>query len=165
MADELVGLVGECRELVEDLGFPRVRSWLGEHSGGGVLGHFQVYFPEELAHAAGLFPLKVVGGSSGSQIRQADPRIAAFVCSIVRSSLELGLSGRLDFLSMFVIPSICDAIRNACGVWVRNFPRMNVQILYFPQHADSSAAADYLTGEYRRIAGAIEEGTGRPISD
>ena len=155
----------ECRALVEDPGFPAVRRWMEAHPDGKVLGHFQVYFPEEIAHAAGMLPVKIAGAGSTVQIRQADARIAAFVCSIVRSSLELGLSGRLDFLSIFVIPSICDAIRNACGVWVRNFPRMNVQILYFPQHADSSAAADYLTGEYRRIAGAIEEVTGRPISD
>lgn len=152
----------ECRTLIEDPGFPAARRWAEAHSDGKVLGHFQVYFPEELAHAAGMLPLKIAGGAV--QVRQADARIAAFVCSIVRSSLELALSGHLDFLSMFVIPSICDAARNACGVWVRNFPHLNVQVLYFPQHADSPAAADYLAGEYRRIAGAIEEVTGRPIT-
>src|SRR6516164_10965147 len=123
----------ECRELFEDMSFPTVRRW--RESGGKVLGHCQVYFPEEIAHAAGMFPLKILGAGSAVQIRKADARIAAFVCSIIRSSLELALTGRLDFLSVFVTPPICDAARNACAVWVRNLPHVNCQVLYLPQNA------------------------------
>ncbi|HET8679254.1 MAG TPA: 2-hydroxyacyl-CoA dehydratase family protein [bacterium] len=158
-------ILEECRALVEDPGFPAVHRWREAHPGGRVLGHFQVYFPEELAHAAGMLPVKVMGAGSAIQIRQADARIAAFVCSIVRSSLELAFAGHLDFLSMLVIPSICDAARNSCGVWVRNLPNLNCQVLYLPQHADSPSAAAYLRGEYRRLATLMEELTGCRITD
>lgn len=164
-ADELSGVVDECRALIEDPEFPAVRRWLESHPEGKVLGHFQVYFPEELAHAAEVLPLKIAGSGGRVQIRQADARLAAFVCSIVRSSLELGLSGRLDFLSMFVTHPICDAARNSCGVWARNFSDINSQILYFPHNARSAHAIPYLRGEYARIAGLIEEFTGRAITD
>ena len=40
-----------CRDLVEDTTFPTVKKW--RQGGGKVAGHFQVYFPEEIAHAAG----------------------------------------------------------------------------------------------------------------
>ena len=54
-ADEYGGSVGNrmrlLREVLEDTDFPTVKRWRGE--GGRVLGHFQVYFPEEIAHAAG----------------------------------------------------------------------------------------------------------------
>ncbi|HNE84822.1 MAG TPA: hypothetical protein PLG25_13185, partial [bacterium] len=43
-----------CRELAEDPSFPTVKAW--RENGGKVLGHFQVYFPEELAYAAGMLP-------------------------------------------------------------------------------------------------------------
>jgi benzoyl-CoA reductase subunit C len=155
----------ECRALVEDPAFPAVHRWLDAHPGGQVLGHFQVYFPEEIPHAAGMLPVKVMGAGSAVQIRKADARIAAFVCSVIRSSLELALTGRLDFLSVFVTPPICDAARNACGVWVRNLPRVNCQMLYLPQNASSPHAAPYLRGEYRRIAAVIEETVGRPITE
>jgi len=164
-AGELEAIVDECRELISDDGYPRVRRWLEEHPDGKVLGHFQVYFPEEIAHAAGMLPVKILGASSALQIRQADARIAAFVCSIVRSSLELGLSGRLDFLSVFVTHPICDAARHSCGVWARNFPELPCQILYFPHNTRSAYAEDYLAAEYRRIGGLISEVTGRPLSD
>ena len=55
----LDGIISECRELVEDADFPTVRRW--REAGGKVLGHFQVYFPEEIAHAAGMLPLNMRG--------------------------------------------------------------------------------------------------------
>ena len=53
------GIVAECRELVKDADFPTVRHW--REAGEKVLGHFQVYFPEEIAHAAGMLPLNMRG--------------------------------------------------------------------------------------------------------
>lgn len=164
-AESLDGILEECRTLVEDPDFPAVRRWLDAHPSGKVLGHFQVYFPEEIAHAAGMLPVKILGAGSAVQIRKADARIAAFVCSIIRSSLELALTDRLAFLSVFVTPPICDAARNACGVWVRNLPGLTCQTLYLPQNAASPHARAYLTEEYRRIAGVIEQTAGRPVTD
>lgn len=161
---ELAQILDRCVTLAEDPDFPEVRKWLEANPGGKVLGHFQVYFPEEIAHAAGMLPVKIAGAPVSVQIRQADARIAAFVCSIPRSSLELALSGRLDFMSMFVTHPICDAARNACGVWARNFPEINCQILYFPHNATSAHAPEYLLEEYRRIARIAEEIAGRRIT-
>ncbi len=165
MDDELAQIFDECRELVEDTDFPAVRRWLAANPDGKVLGHFQVYFPEELAHAAGMLPIKILGGPSSLQIRQADARFAAFVCSIIRSSLELALTDKVDFLSLFVTHPICDAARHSCGVWARNLPDLPCQILYLPHNVRSAYARDYLEGEYRRIAGIIEDVTGRPVTD
>ncbi len=165
MSEELTRILDECRGLVEDPGFPAVHRWLEANPGGKVLGHFQVYFPEEIAHAAGMLPVKIAGAGTEVQIRQADARIAAFVCSIVRSALELALSGRLDFLSVFVTHPICDAARHACGVWARNFPTISSQILYFPHNPRSAYALEYLRGEYARIAGIVEEVSGRRVTD
>ena len=162
---ELTELLERCRALAEDPEYPAVRRWLEANPGGKVLGHFQVYFPEEIAHAAGMLALKILGAGSAVQIRKADARIAAFVCSIIRSSLELALTDRLNFLSIFVTPPICDAARHACAVWVRNLPHVNCQVLYLPQNAASRHAAAYLRGEYRRLAAVIEQTTGQPITD
>ncbi len=163
--EELERTFDDLRALVEDPSFPAVRRWLDRNPGGKVVGSFQVFFPEEIAHAAGMLPIKIAGAGGTVQIRQADARIAAFVCSIVRSSLELALSGRLDFLSVMVIPNICDAARNGCGVWVRNFPHLRVETLYHPHNAASAYAVDYLTGEYRRIGRVLEEVAGRAITE
>jgi len=149
----------ECRELFEDATFPTVRRW--REGGGKVLGHFQVYFPEEIAHAAGMLPFKVRGAPI--EAAQADSRFGSYLCSILKTSLELALSKRIDF-DMFVTHPICDAARNLGAVWGRNFP-YSCQILYLPQNANSPAAVTYLRGEYARLLRDIERTAGRPVSD
>lgn len=161
--ERLEDLLGGCQELALDPVFPAVVEWVAEHPKGQVLGHFPVYFPEEVAEAAGMLPLAILG-AGGLEARQADSHIGSFVCSICRTSLELGLGGRLPFLTGFVTPPICDAARNMAGIWGRNFPGQLAQILYLPQNATSKGAAAYLAAEYRRLARELEMRSGTPIT-
>ncbi len=144
---ELERTFDDLRAIVEDPSFPAVRRWLAANPEGKVAGHFQVFFPEEVAHAAGLLPVKIAGGGGTVQARQADARIAAFVCSIM------------------VVPNICDAARNGCAVWARSIPGVRVETLYHPQNTRSAHAVSYLAQEYRRIGRVVEEVAGRRVTD
>ncbi len=148
-----------CREMVEDTDFPTVRRW--REQGGKVVGHFQVYFPEEIAHAAGMLPFKVRGAPV--EAIHSDSRFGSYLCSILKTSLELVLSKRIE-LEMFVTHPICDAARNLAAVWGRNFT-YPCQILYLPQNANSRHAVDYLQDEYGRLQRSIEAVVGRQITD
>jgi benzoyl-CoA reductase subunit C len=148
-----------CRELLEDVDYPTVRRW--REGGGKVLGHFQVYFPEEIAHAARLLPFKVRGAPI--EPTSADSHFGSYLCSILKTSLELALSGRVK-LDLFVTHPICDAARNLAGVWGRNFP-YPCQILYLPQNANSGHAPAYLRGEYDRMRRTIEDVAGWKVTD
>ncbi|HMM78259.1 MAG TPA: 2-hydroxyacyl-CoA dehydratase [Gammaproteobacteria bacterium] len=147
-----------CRELVEDPSFPTVRAWRA--AGGKVVGHFQVYFPEEIAHAAGLLPVKLRGAPLEPSI--ADSHFGSYLCSILKTSLEAALSGALE-LELFVSHPICDAARNLAAIWGRNFT-YPCQILYLPQNPNSAASVDYLCDEYGRLQRVVEEVAGRPIA-
>lgn len=149
----------ECRELLEDTTFPTVRRW--RESGGKVVGHFQVYFPEEIVHAAGILPFKICGAQI--EAVQADSRFGSYLCSILKTSLELALSKRVP-LEMFVTHPICDAARNLGAVWGRNFS-YPCQILYLPQNANSPAAVTYLRNEYARLQRSVETIAGHPIHE
>jgi benzoyl-CoA reductase subunit C len=146
-----------CRELVEDPDYPTVRRW--REAGGKVVGHFQVYFPEEIAHAAGMLPVKIRGASV--EPRQAEARFGSYLCSILKTSLELALSQRLT-LDIFVSHPICDAARNLAAVWGRNMS-YPCQILYLPQNANSTHAAAYLRDEYDRLRRELEAISGRQV--
>ncbi len=152
-------ILARCREVVDDVEYPTVRRW--KERGGKVLGHFQVYFPEELAHAAGMLPVKIRGGQVDR--READSRFGSAICSIPRTALELALSGTL-VPDLFVTHPICDAARNLAGIWERNIDTPG-QILYFPQNPNSRFSATFLAGEYRRVLGEIEAVAGREVSD
>lgn len=155
----LDGILSASLELLEDNSFSSVREW--RESGGKVIGHFQVYFPEEIAHAGGTLPFKVRGAPIDAM--QAESRFGSYLCSILKTSLELALSDSVE-LDMFVTHPICDAARNLAAVWGRNF-EYPCQILYLPQNANSAYSAQYLRDEYERLKGDIEKITGRPIHD
>jgi len=149
----------ECRELFEDTSFPTVKRW--RERGGKVVGHFQVAFPEEIVHAAGLLPFKVRGAPI--EAVQADSRFGSYLCSILKTSLELALSNAVP-LEMFVTHPICDAARNLAAVWGRNvsYP---CQILYLPQNPNSRHSVIYLRGEYDRLKRSIEQISGETITN
>lgn len=148
-----------CVDLIEDDSFPTVTAW--REAGGKVIGHFQVYFPEELVHALGMLPVKLHGAPI--EAMQAESRFGSYLCSILKTSLELQLSNRLE-LDAFISHPICDAARNLAAVWGRNTDYPS-QILYLPQNANSKHAPSYLRAEYRRMLTDLEEIAGRTASD
>ncbi len=123
---DLDGMLQVCHELLDDTDFPSVKRW--RENGGKVIGHFQVYFPEEIAHAAGALPVKLRGAPVA--LKLADSRFGSYLCSILKSSIEIALSGNIE-LDMFVSHPICDAARNLAAIWGRNFS-YPCQILYLP---------------------------------
>lgn len=151
-------LLFQCREAIEEADFSMVQRW--RDAGGKTLGHFQVYFPVELAHAAGMLPVKVAGAPV--EPNNADSRFGSYLCSILKTSLELSLSGALT-LDMFVSHPICDAARNLAAIWGRNHDYPS-QILYLPQNANSSGSAAWLAREYRRLLTDIEAVAGAEVS-
>jgi len=150
-------VLGESRDIADEGDFPTITRW--REAGGKVLGHFQVYFPEELAHAAGMLPVKVRGAPISAM--QAESRFGSYLCSIIKSSLEIVLSGRVKF-DLFVSHPICDAARNLAAIWGRNADCPS-HILYLPQNANSAGSAPWLRGEYERMLEAIEEIAGRKV--
>jgi benzoyl-CoA reductase subunit C len=155
--DSADALIAAARDLLEDTTFPTVREW--RDRGGRVVGHFQVYFPEEIADAAGLLPVKIRGAAV--EPRHADAHFGSYLCSILKTSLELEL-GRHLHVDLFVSHPICDAARNLAAIWGRNSDRP-ARILYLPQNANAKSAASYLRDEYQRLAAALEDVSGHRI--
>jgi benzoyl-CoA reductase subunit C len=132
--------------------------------GNRVIGCFPVYTPEELVHAAGFLPAHLFGGGHIAEIEYADARIQSFVCSICKSTLELGLTDRLGMVDGFIFPSICDVARNLSSIWKRNFPDQFVAFCHWPEHADSANARVYLRAEFARVLDGLEELRGSAVS-
>lgn len=148
-----------ARELVEDPTYPTVAAWRAD--GGKVLGHFQVYFPEELAHAAGMLPVKIRGAQTDGT--ESESHFGSYLCSIIKTSLDVALTKNIE-LDLFVSHPICDAARNLAAIWGRNFAYES-QILYLPQNANSKHAVQYLANEYRRLLREIEAVAGVKVTD
>jgi len=148
------------------LDFPSVREWKQAHPGGRIIAYFPVYTPVELIHAAGMLPVGLSGAGDRLDIQHADARFGSFICSIVKTTLEMGLAGHLATFDGFLFSTICDSARNLCFVMKRNFPQMYVDFLHLPHNPSSPAAAQFLAEEYRRILAELEHlGDGKVDDD
>lgn len=160
----LEGIFDTCREIAQDSEFAEVKRWLKEHPGKKAIGCFPIYCPVELIHASGMLPVGVIGAGGQIEVTHADSRFQSFVCSIVKSTLELGLTSRLEFLDGMLFHSICDPARNLSSVFQRNFPSMLIEYIHFPQNFVSPLARQYLEGEYQRILDALQQRSGHTVT-
>ncbi len=134
-------------------------------------GYMCTYVPEELLHAAGYLPVRVLGWSDGTQ--HADALIQSYACSLARGALEAGLTGQLDFLSLMVFAHTCDTIQNLTDIWKRNVPSaarkasasvMKHFALSSPVETGTEHAVTYFVSELRRLKAFIEA-EGKAVSD
>ncbi len=122
-------IVERCQALFEDLDFTAVKQWKAAAPGRKAIGYMPVYVPRELIHAAGMLPVGILGGGDQLEVIQGDAYYQSYICRIPRSTIELGLTGRLDCLDGMLFPSICDVIRNLSGMWQILFKDKYVTLL------------------------------------
>ncbi len=156
--------LGSARKLAEDLSFGYVSRWK-EETGGRAIGHFPVYVPQEVIHAAGCLPVGIMGAWGLLEVDYADSRIQSFVCSVTRSTLEMGLRGNTGVLDGMVFTDICDVARNLSGVWARNFPQVMTEYLHLPQNVFSDASVNYLERELERFRNRLCKLSGETADD
>ena len=158
-------IVARCEALYEDLHFTAAREWKEAEPGRKVIGYLPVYIPRELIHAAGMLPLGIMGGGDNLEVIHGDAYYQSYICRIPRSTIELGVSGRLDFVDGMLFPSICDVIRNLSGMWKMLFPEVYSKYFDVPQTYRDEIGGVFYTGEMREFLHDLEEIGGRKITD
>ena len=158
-------IVSRCETLYEDLNFTAAREWKAAEKGRKVIGYMPVYVPRELIHAAGMLPLGIMGGGDKLEVIHGDAYYQSYICRIPRSTIELGVSGRVDFVDGMLFPSICDVIRNLSGMWKMLFPETYSKYFDVPQTYEDEIGGTFYIGEMRELLHDLEGISGRKISD
>jgi benzoyl-CoA reductase subunit C len=158
-------VLDECRALTEQPLGAVARQWKETHPGGRAIAAYPVWAPAEIVHAAGMLPLALLGGGASVELTHADARFQSFVCSIAKSSLELGFQGLVDGVDGFVFSNICDVARNLSSIYARNFRGAFVEYLHLPQNSTSPGVAPYLAAELRRLAAGLEQAFGAAVTE
>ena len=153
-----------CEDIISDLSFSTVREWKDQHPGERAIAYFPVYAPVELIHAAGMLPVGLNGAGDQLDIQYADARFGSFICSIVKTTLEMGLTNHLAPFDGVLFSSICDSARNLCFVMKRNFPDMFIDFLHLPHNPSSTSSTDFLVSEYLRLQEQLETLNGRHVT-
>ena len=162
---EVTRIVQRCEALFEDLDFEAVKEWKAAVPGRKAIGYMPVYVPRELIHAAGMLPMGILGGGDQIEVIQGDAYYQSYICRIPRSTIELGLTGRLDCLDGMLFPSICDVIRNLSGMWQILFKDKYVRYVDVPQNYQDNVGGVFYQQEMQQIRDDLGKMRGSPITD
>ena len=158
-------IVAYCQDLFEDLSFTKAREWKEARPGRKVIGYMPVYVPREIIHAAGMLPLGVLGGGADMEVIHGDAYYQSYICRIPRSTIELAITGKLDFVDGMMFPSICDVIRNLSGIWKLLFPDKYVRYFDTPQNFADNVGGVFYSQELRELKEGLEKLGGCTISE
>ena len=158
-------LVARANALFEDLSFTSARQWKAAEPSRKVVGYMPIYVPREIIHAAGMLPLGIVGGGDQLEVIHGDAYYQSYICRIPRSTIELGVSGRLDFVDGMLFPSICDVIRNLSGMWKLMFPKVYSRYFDVPQNYRDDIGGNFYINELAELRNDLGELRGKPITD
>ena len=157
--------VARAQALFDDLSFTAARQWKAAAPERKVVGYMPIYVPREIIHAAGFLPLGVLGGGDQLEVIHGDAYYQSYICRIPRSTIELGVSGRLDFVDGMLFPSICDVIRNLSGMWKLMFPKVYSRYFDVPQNYRDDIGGNFYINELEELRHDLGELRGKPITD
>ena len=158
-------IIARCSDLFEDLNFIYAREWKAAKPGRKVVGYMPFYVPREMIHAAGALPLGVLGGGDRLEVIHGDAYYQSYICRIPRSTVELGVTNRLDFVDMMLFPSICDVIRNLSGMWKIMFPKVMSRYVDVPQNFRDDIGGAFYVNELNELRKDLAQVTGRAVTD
>ncbi len=158
-------VVRRCETLFEDLDFNAVKAWKAAAPGRKAIGYMPIYVPREIIHAAGMLPVGIFGGGDQLEVIQGDAYYQSYICRIPRSTVELGLTGRLDCLDGMLFPSICDVIRNLSGMWQIMFKDKYVKYFDLPQNYDDATGGAFYIHEMQTLRADLGRLAGKEIAD
>ena len=158
-------IVAACEAIFEDLSFAKAREWKAAVPGRKVIGYMPVYVPREIIHAAGMLPLGILGGGADMEVIHGDAYYQSYICRIPRSTIEMAINGKLDFVDGMMFPSICDVIRNLSGIWKLLFKDKYVRYFDAPQNFREEVGGVFYANEMRELRDGLAKLAGREVSD
>ena len=144
-------------ETIASLGYKEMASHFPKDR--KAIGFFCLYVPEELLHAAGFLPLRLMGAPVKMSHVQA--HLPSNCCHLVKSSLESLLQGDLDFLEGVVFSQTCDSMQGLSDIWAHQ-RRLPIHFnLMVPTHLGSEHSRHYLKAEMERFKEFLESHSGK----
>ncbi|MCC8079499.1 MAG: 2-hydroxyacyl-CoA dehydratase family protein [Oscillospiraceae bacterium] len=132
-------------------------------SGKKAVGVMPYFAPEELVYAAGALPIGLWGADM--QCSESRRYFPAFICSILHSTLEMGISGQLDGLSAIMIPISCDSLKGMGANWHYAVPQVPIINVAFAENRKIAAGVEFTLSQFKKIRKQLEEILGAEISD
>jgi benzoyl-CoA reductase subunit C len=137
------------------------RAWKSR-TNGKVLGFYDTYFPEELAYAAGVLPIRILAKHEEDDMTD---RLMYGNCSCSRDMFNQFIKGRYDYVDGIVSVESCQWQYNAFDTTLIHFPNLWSHYLFTPDYTDARTSRDLLRSELEIFKKRLEEWTGKVITE
>lgn len=170
-----IDVVKLCQKIVTN----PYTDWPARYPGRRPFGYLCTYVPEEILHAAGFTPVRVL--PRPGPITRADAHLQSYSCCFARGCLDLALRHELDDLAGVVFAHTCDTMQGLADIWEECFkfqvPASQLQPsgsqqappttwhIVAPVTLSSPYALDYLVGELRAFIARLEQHFGIRVTD
>jgi bcr-type benzoyl-CoA reductase subunit C len=128
-----------------------------------VMGYFCLYPVLEMLTALDIVPYRILGDMNET-ITKADACLPAVVCPFVRSSLDLGLKGKYDFLDGVVMCHSCEVGEKAAHIW-RTYLTPDYFHFIDTPHTVHEAAQEQFKEELKYCTKSLESFTEKKLSN
>jgi benzoyl-CoA reductase subunit C len=133
-----------------------------KQTGGKVLGYFEPYVPEELAYAAGVLPVRLIGSHKQDDISD---RYMYGNCRPSRDILVQALDGTYNYIDGTVYAECCQWMRGCFSSWQVHKPTEFSHYVFVPDFAEGHRAKTLLRSELGFFQKALEKWTGKTITN
>lgn len=128
-----------------------------------IFGYFCTYFPEEILHAAGIHPVRITGDKEC--ILSSDKFLPSFCCDMVKSSLQLCVSGKMDFLDGVCFADTCDTIQEFLSVCKKVLHDLYISEIIFPLKLNGKTSKKFYLCELREFIKSLQNYVKKDITD
>lgn len=121
------------------------------------------YTPEEIIHSMGMVPMAVWGADV--ELKESKQYFPAFICSVMQSILQLGMTGVYEGASAIVIPSLCDSLKVLGENWKYAVPSIPFIPMTYPQNRKPEFGHAFTKAGYERVIADLEKATGEKFDE
>ena len=137
------------------------KAWKAK-TGHKVVAWFDPYFPEEIAYAAGLLPVRILAEHAPDS--NSDKWIYSS-CYPMRDMVNLFLRGDYGYVDGLVNVECCQWMYNAFEVAANNFPEKFNHYFFMPDYTDAPTSKHATRSEMNTLKKRFEEWTGNVVTD
>lgn len=128
-----------------------------------VAGVFCIYVPEEILHAMGILPVRIMGSREPEDV--TEPYITGWWCAHCRSSMAEVLKGKYSYVDGLVYAVSCPHIFQVYNSWPRHFNISYAYDFWVPENPCNPFALNFLHEEFDAFARSVETWTGQALDE
>ncbi len=132
-----------------------------EQTGGKVVGVYCCNVPEEMIHAVGILPIRILGDQE--EATEAEVHFPSNVCPYLKRCFDQALKGKYDYLDGLIVPNVCNMVRMLYSFSKVVLKMPHVFFLETPE-AVGPDSVSFFTEELGRFKEFLEDLSGKEIS-